>query len=265
MQKKILLAKALNIKKRFLKMYKAANAGHVGSSLSCAEIMTYVMFGWVQDDDEIILSKGHAAALLYSALAESGFLSENEIETFYKNGTFLAAHPPPNKIMGIPFATGSLGHGLSLAAGIVLASRLKRSKKRVFCITSDGELDEGSTWEAASFILHHELRSVVWLIDRNNIQGFGRTENILKLEPLLERLQIMGFEAIECNGHDFDSLDQARLIIDKSSRPGVIICRTTKGMGWKQYEDTVDCHYLPMNDEDYESIKCELENISKSH
>src|SRR5271170_3127196 len=98
-------------------MYKSANAGHVGCSLSCAEILTFVQFGWMKDGDEIILSKGHAAASLYSILAEAGKIDESEIATFYKNNTYLAAHPPTNKVKGIPFATGSLGHGLSLAAG----------------------------------------------------------------------------------------------------------------------------------------------------
>src|SRR5580704_1056920 len=112
-----LLTKAHNIKRRFLGMYKAVNAGHVGCSLSVAEIITFVRFGWMKNTDEIILSKGHAAASLYSVLAEDGILSEDDIKTFYKNNSYLAAHPPVNKIKHIPFATGSLGHGLSLAAG----------------------------------------------------------------------------------------------------------------------------------------------------
>src|SRR5580700_5549318 len=133
-----LLKKALSIKKRFLGMYKAANAGHVGCSLSVAEIITFVRFNWMKDNDEIILSKGHAAASIYSMLAEEGILSEDDIKTFYKNNTYLAAHPPVNKIKRVPFATGSLGHGLSIAAGLGMAQKLKKSDKMVFCITSDG-------------------------------------------------------------------------------------------------------------------------------
>ena len=159
-------------------MYKEANAGHVGCSLSCLEIITFIKFQLMKDQDELILSKGHAAALLYSVLAEDGIISEKEIETFYKNGTYLSAHPPVNKIKGVPFATGSLGHGLSLAAGFGLANKLKRQDKLIFCITSDGELNEGSTWEAALFISHHNLKNIFWFIDRNYIQGFGRTEDI---------------------------------------------------------------------------------------
>ena len=221
-RRKELLERAWNIKKRFLKMYKTANAGHVGTSLSCAELLTFVVFDWMQGEDEFILSKGHAAAALYSTLAERGFITEKDIETFYCDATYLAAHPPPNKLKGIPFATGSLGHGLSLAAGLALASRYKKSGKRAFCITSDGEIDEGSLWEAASFIIHHSLQTVIWLIDRNHLQG--------------------------------------KLLLERSSKPGVLICSTIKGKGWKPYENTVDSHYLPMKDEQYEALIAEIDN-----
>lgn len=258
--RKELLERVWKIKKRFLKMYKTANAGHVGASLSCAEILTFIAFGWMRDEDEVILSKGHAAAALYSTLAERGLITEKDIETFYCDGTYLAAHPPPNRLKGIPFATGSLGHGLSLAAGLVLASRYKKSGKRVFCITSDGELDEGSLWEAASFIVHHSLTNVVWLIDRNNLQGFGRTEEVMKLEPLTKRLELIGFTAVECNGHDFASLEQGKEQLERSSQPGVLVCSTRKGKGWKPYENTVDSHYLPMKNEQYEALCEEIDN-----
>ena len=258
--RKELLERAWNIKKRFLKMYKTANAGHVGTSLSCAELLTFVVFAWMQGEDEVILSKGHAAAALYSTLAERRFITEKDIETFYCDATYLSAHPPPNRLKGIPFATGSLGHGLSLAAGLALASRFKKSGKRVFCITSDGELDEGSLWEAASFIIHHSLQNVIWLIDRNHLQGFGRTEEVLKLEPLSKRLTLLGFTAVECNGHDFASLDQGKLLLDQSSQPGVLKCSTIKGKDWKPHENTVDSHYLPMKDEQYDALIAEIDN-----
>ena len=132
-----LAQKRESIKHRLINMYKRVNAGHVGCSLSCLEILTFIKFELMQGVDEIILSKGHAAALLYSVLAEDGILSESDINTFYQNGTYLSAHPPVNKIKGIPFATGSLGHGLSLAAGLGIANRLKRSDKKIYCVTSD--------------------------------------------------------------------------------------------------------------------------------
>lgn len=255
---KDLLQKALSIKLRFLSMYKQANAGHVGCSLSVAEMLTYVRFGWMNDTDEILLSKGHAAAALYSLLAEDGTLTEEDIATFYKNNTHLAAHPPVNKIKRIPFATGSLGHGLSLAAGLGMANKLKKTNKRIFCLTSDGEINEGSTWEAALFIAHHQLNNVVWLIDRNRLQGYGRTEDVMKLEPLADKIRAFGFEVTEADGHDFTSLEIAQKQAANSKLPIAIICNTTKGHGWTTYENKVDCHYLPMKDEQYELVVNEV-------
>lgn len=257
---RLLLYAAFNIKNRFLGMYKQANAGHVGCSLSVTEMLTFVRFGWMKETDEIILSKGHAAAVLYSLLAEDGTLSEADIETFYKNNTYLAAHPPVNRIKRIPFATGSLGHGLSLAAGLGLAQKLKKSDKQIFCITSDGEINEGSTWEAALFIAHHNLTNVVWLIDRNKLQGFGRTEDVMKLEPLDKKLEAFGFHVLVAEGHDFEALESSKLAVSGSQKPCAIICNTTKGHGWKTYEDKVDCHYLPMKDEQYELVVNEVKN-----
>lgn len=256
---KDLLDKALSIKKRFLGMYKSANAGHVGCSLSVAEVITFVRFAWMKEDDEIILSKGHAAASLYSVLAEDGTLSEADIQTFYKNDTHLAAHPPVNKVKRIPFATGSLGHGLSLAAGFGISHKLKKNAKTTFCITSDGEINEGSTWEAALFIAHHNLTNVVWLVDRNKLQGYGRTEDVMKLDPLDKKIEAFGFHVIIADGHNFSSLIQAKEEALKSNKPVAIICNTTKGKGWTTYEDKVDCHYLPMKDDQYDIIQREIE------
>lgn len=233
-------------------MYKTANAGHVGSSLSCLEIMVFIKFHLLQAGDECILSKGHAAALLYSTLVEEGLLAEDDISLFYKNNTSLPAHPPVNKFRSIPFATGSLGHGLSLAAGFGLAGRLKKESKKIYCITSDGELNEGSTWEAAMFIAHHGLKNIVWFIDRNRLQGFGRTEDTLRLEPLDKKLESFGFQAVITDGHDFDALKNA-FAQYKNERPLAIICNTIKGRELT-LQDTVDCHYLPLTEEDYHKL-----------
>lgn len=241
-----------NIRNRLLKMYKKANAGHVGSSLSCLEMMTFIKFELMKSNDEIILSKGHAAALLYSTLAESGEISEDDIESFYIDGTYLSAHPPINKIKGIPFATGSLGHGLSIAAGFGLANKLKNNDKKIFCITSDGELNEGSTWEAALFISHHNLKNVVWFIDRNYLQGFGRTEETIKLEPLDEKLKSFGFHVSIADGHSFNSLQDA-VFHNDIEKPLAVICNTVKGRDLT-LANTVDCHYLPLTEIDYKNL-----------
>ncbi len=244
-------------------MYQAAHAGHIACSLSCAEILVFLRFFWMHEKDRLILSKGHAAAAMYSVLAEYGILSEEDIKTFYQNGTYLGAHPPANKIKGIPFATGSLGHGLSIIAGMSLAAKLKNEKHLCFCVTSDGELDEGSIWEAALFISHHKLNNLVWLIDRNNIQGLGRTESVLALEPLPAKLKAFGLFVAEADGHDYGSLDAAKNECQHDpaavSLPKVIICKTAKGHGVSFMENTVDWHYLPMDNENYKKALEELE------
>ncbi len=245
-------------------MYRDANAGHVGSSLSCAEILTFVRLAWMKKTDEWILSKGHAAAALYATLAEAGEIEPELLDTFYKNGTLLSAHPPPNRLPGIRFATGSLGHGLSLAAGMALGRKLARQPGRIFCITSDGELNEGSTWEAALFAAHHQLTNLIWLVDRNGIQGFGRTEETLAIHPLKEKLASFGFEVEEADGHQFPSLIgvQNRYESSGSKKPLVIICHTIKGKGMGEHEDTIGCHYLALSDKQYEEVLEQIQDDS---
>jgi len=255
-----------SVKRRFLAMYKKANAGHIGSSLSCAEILVFLKFAWMKQDDSIVLSKGHAAAALYSLFAEVGLLSETQIATFYEDGTLLPALPPFNGIKEIPFATGSLGHGLAVSAGMALGARLNRQDKRFFCVTSDGELDEGSVWEAALFIAHHRLSNLVWIVDRNRIQGIGRTEDVLGLEPLDAKLRAFGYHVIIVEGHDFAALlaarDESVRIQESAAAPVVIIANTVKGNGISYMQDTVHSHYLPMTDSQYDEA---LAEIARAH
>lgn len=256
---------AAAIKLRFLAMYKKANAGHVGCSLSCAEMLAMVRFGWMKDGDRLVLSKGHAAAALYATLAEAGTLTDADLATFYQDGTKLAAHPPPALAHEAPFATGSLGHGLSIAAGLALGSRLADKQETVYCITSDGELNEGGIWEAAMFARQHRLNNLVWLIDRNRLQGFGSTEEVMALEPLADKIRSFGFAAGVANGHDFGEMEQARTeaAAANAGLPVAVICNTIKGKGLGKLENTVASHYLPMDDQTYEaivrSLRAELE------
>jgi transketolase len=247
--------RVFSVKKRFLAMYKKANAGHVGSSLSCAELLVFLKFAWMREDDRLILSKGHAVAALYSLLAEVGLLSESEIDSYYGEGTRLSALPPFNTIEQIPLATGSLGHGLSVSAGMALGARLGQRDRRFFCVTSDGELDAGSTWEAALFVAHRKLANLVWVIDRNGIQGIGRTEDVMALEPLDAKLRAFGFHVVSVDGHDFASLlaarDECTRALDARAAPVAVIANTIKGHGLGALQDTVDSHYLPMSDDQY--------------
>lgn len=254
--------RVFSVKRRFLGMYKKANAGHIGSSLSCAELLVFLRFAWMENQDRFVLSKGHAAAALYAVLAEEGTLSAGHIDSFYQEGTVLPALPPFNAIEAIPFATGSLGYGLSVSAGMALSASFRGSPGRVFCVTSDGELDEGSVWEAALFIAHRKLTNVVWVIDRNHIQAIGRTEEVLALEPLDAKLRAFGFHVISVRGHDFASLLAAReeclRSVAQRGVPVVIIANTVKGNGVSYMQGKVDWHYLPMDDASYEQALCEL-------
>jgi transketolase len=257
---------AFSVKKRFLAMYRKAHAGHIGSSLSCAELLVFLKFAWMRDDDTLVLSKGQAVAALYSLLAEAKVLAPHQIDSFYEEGTRFPALPPANVVKEIPFATGSLGHGLSLCAGMALGALLNRQERRSFCVTSDGELDEGSVWEAALFVAHRKLTNVVWLIDRNLIQGIGRTEEVMALEPLDEKLRAFGFHAVAADGHDFASLlaarDECERVWADRDRPVAIIAKTIKGHGIRSMQDTVASHYLPLDDARYERA---VEELARAH
>lgn len=268
--------RVFSVKKRFLAMYKKANAGHIGSSLSCAELLVFLKFGWMREQDTFVLSKGHAAAALYALLAEAGVLTERQIASFYEDGTELSALPPFNAFEQIPFATGSLGYGLSVSAGMALGATLDGRDgderdgdgpgRRIYCVTSDGELDEGSVWEAALFIAHRKLTNVVWFIDRNRVQAFGRTEDVLSLEPLDAKLRAFGFHVVPVDGHDFAALVAARneceRVMEARRAPVVILANTVKGNGVSYMRDTVDCHYLPMSDAQYAQA---IDEITRAH
>ena len=248
-----------------LKLFKKADAGHIGSALSCLDILIYLLFQKIQSEDEvIILSKGHAAAALYTTLAKAGRIQEDLLDTFYEEGTVLAAHPPcgydrnpPSNdlIKAIPFGTGSLGHGLSITTGLVFSQKFTGKNYNVYCLVSDGDCNEGSTWEAVLFAAHHNLQNLTVIVDRNNLQGFGYSEEVLNLEPLIDKFKSFGFNTVYAdNGNDFNSLHAAFETIQKnvSSKPKCIIAKTVKGSGISFMENKMEWHYLPMSDEQYE-------------
>ena len=248
-----------SVKQLLLDLHFNARSGHVGSALSCAEVLTFLKFHCCSSKDTIILSKGHAASALYSVLAMAGEIDAGELRAkYYRDGTLFSAHPPPNKLPTIPFATGSLGHGPGIAAGLALGSKLLgRRDEQVFCVLSDGELNEGSVWEAFAFAAHHILNNLVFVIDLNKIQGFGRTKDVFNMEPLAEKLRSFGIAVGEADGHDFESLSSCYSFVSAEGRdlgaPSAVVAMTTKGRGLVGLADTVDCHYLPMTTEIYES------------
>jgi len=246
------------IKLKTLELYKKANAGHIGSSLSCIDLLVYFYFKRLKDSDSFILSKGHAACGLYCVLNFKGIISESELSTFYREGTYLSAHPPAKGLNAVPFATGSLGHGPSLAAGLALGEKLNKTAQNVYCLVSDGECNEGSVWEAAAFAAHNKLKNLTIIVDKNNIQGFGFTKDVINMDNIADRWRVFGWETVECDGHDFCSIEQAfnKLDAEKNDRPKCIIAHTVKGKGVGYMENTIASHYWPMNDEQY-IIACE--------
>ena len=164
---------------KILEMYFNANAGHIGCSLSCIDLMIGSLITHRKESEVFLLSKGHAAASLYACLHELGEISDETLKTFYQNGTTLPAHPAPNKIKGIPFATGSLGHGLPIAIGIAQANKILQNNEFTYVLMSDGETNEGTTWEGGHYAVAKRLDNLIVMIDKNGLQGFGNTHDIL--------------------------------------------------------------------------------------
>lgn len=235
-------------KLRLLKMHFDSRAGHIGGNLSCFEILMTLHHRVLRADDLFILSKGHAAGALYVTLWSTGKLSDADLCHFYKDGTLLAGHPPPHGIPAIPFATGSLGHGLSLAAGAALGRKLRGNKGRVFCLTSDGEWNEGTCWEAILFSVQHGLDLTV-IVDRNGWQGFGTTCQVMNTEPLVDKLRAFRADVTVVDGHDPIQIESGAATGAAGLR--ILVADTVKGHGISFMENRLESHYLPLNEAQY--------------
>jgi transketolase len=242
---------------RLLDLHKRANSGHIGSSLSCLEILVDLCFGRMTGDDMLVMSKGHAASALYTTLSLSGRLPEANLDDFYRDDTWLAAHPPCSRALkAIPFGTGSLGHGLGLASGLVFAQRFTGKSFKVFTVLSDGDCNEGSTWEAALFAAHHKLSQLTVILDLNGLQGIGPSKDILNLEPVVDKWRAFGFAvAVAENGNDFASLARAHAELAGATGPRCVLARTTKGHGVSYMANKMEWHYLPMSDAQFADAK----------
>ena len=242
-------------RRRLLQMHFESGVGHIGGNLSSIDAMLVVFHDFLRSQDRFVLSKGHSAGALYVALWSSGRLQEEALKLFHKDNTLLAGHPPAAGIQDIPFATGSLGHGLSLAAGTALAMRFKGHDGRVFCLTSDGEWQEGSTWEALIFAAHHRLTNLSVLVDHNNLQGFGSTAEVASMSPLWEKIRGFDVDVQVIDGHDPLAIHAA--LAAPVDRMQVIVMRTVKGKGVSFMENRMDSHYLPLNREQYDAALAE--------
>ena len=243
-------------KLRLLRMHFESGVGHIGGNLSALDALLTLHHHVMGEDDVFILSKGHAAGALYVTLWTIGQLTDEDLTRFHGDGTKLSGHPAPGWIPGIPMATGSLGHGFPVAGGIALAKRLQSEPGRVYCLTSDGEWQEGSTWEALIFAHHHQLANLVVLIDANGLQGFGSTREVASLENLRDRIQSFGVHVLEVDGHDPAALRAAL----RRDEPGlqVIVLKTVKGKGVSFMEGRMEWHYLQLSREQYAQALREL-------
>ena len=254
-----------------IKMVCNARSGHPGGSLSGADILA-VLFNkclniptsWTRSEeydkrDRFILSKGHASPLLYSVLAQLGYFPKEELMTFRLFGSRLQGHPVPI-CPGIDAATGSLGQGLSIACGMAMGLRLDKNPAHVFCLLGDGELQEGSVWEAFMHATHEKLDNLVAIIDRNRLQIDGCTETVKSLDPLPDKLKAFNWEVIEIDGHNireiYDAIEKAK----SADKPAVIIANTIKGKGVSFMENNAGWHGKAPNKEDFERAVKELED-----
>jgi transketolase len=244
---------ARRIRKHSVRMTGTANASHIGSALSAADLLA-VLYGRVlrfdpqrpdwAERDRCILSKGHGCAALYAVLAECGFFPIRWLDDFYQDGSPLAGHATHKGVPGVEVSTGSLGHGLSLGLGMAIAAKRSAMPQRVFCVLSDGECDEGSTWEAALFAPQHQLDNLVAIVDYNKIQSFGAVKEVIDLDPLAAKWRTFGWAVREVDGHDIPAVEEALTAVPyEPGRPSCIVAHTVKGKGVSFMENQLLWHY----------------------
>ncbi len=245
------LAKA--IRQSVVRSLARAGSGHLGGSMSSADILTTLYFSVMRHDpanpswtgrDRFILSIGHIAPVLYATLAEAGYFPKDELLSLRKMGSRLQGHPGRDHgLPGLELSAGSLGQGLSVATGMAIAAKMDRLDSRIYCLCGDGELQEGSVWEAAMAAAHHQLNNLVAVIDRNGVQIDGSTETVMGLEPLKKKWEAFGWDTLECDGHDFRSLMSSFQKTNvEQTRPSVIIAKTKMGKGIKSIEGDYRWH-----------------------
>jgi len=255
-----------NIRKSIVKMNAKAFASHSGTALSTVDILSCLYFKIMNIDennpnlvnrDKFILSKGHGSSALYATLSEKGFFDKKLLEGFYIDGGLLPGHLDKEAVPGVEVSSGSLGHGLSIGIGMAIANKVDKLDNNVYVMCGDGELNEGSVWEAIMFAPQNKLNNLTLIIDYNKLQGYGKTNEVINLEPLNEKLKAFNWDVIEINGHDFDEIEQSLNKI--TNKPKAIIAHTIKGKGVSFMENEFVWHYKSPNQE---QLKQALEELS---
>lgn len=250
---------AFEIRNLFLEMIAPKETHHIGCCLSIIDILTVLYFHVLHiypdkpndpNRDIFVLSKGHAGGAVYPTLARRGFFDKKILSGFDRNNGNLIEHITTS-VPGVEFSTGSLGHGLPFGVGYALSFKKDKKKNRVFVLMSDGELDEGSNWEAIMFSGHHKLRNLIAIVDKNNFQGYGKTQDIINLDPLGDKFTVFNWNVYETDGHDFPSLVNAFKKIDRctNDKPHCVIASTVKGKGVPFYEGKFESHYKSLDEE----------------
>ena len=252
---------AKKVRKNIVDMIYKASSGHPGGALSIADILVYLYFAEMNVDienpkmenrDRLVLSKGHASAGLYSVLCEKGFFGKEELNGFRKIGSILQGHPDMKNIPGVDMSSGSLGQGLSVSVGMALAGKLDKKDYRVYCITGDGEIEEGQIWEAAMSASHYKLDNLCLIVDNNNLQIDGKISDVMNSYPIDKKFEAFGFNVINIDGHNFDEISRAfNKAKEVKEKPTVIIAKTIKGKGVSFMENEASWHGKAPNDEQY--------------
>ncbi len=267
-EKKQLMATACKVRMGIIEGTHAAKSGHPGGSLSAADLFTYLYFKemnvdpknpkW-EDRDRFVLSKGHTAPGLYATLAQRGFFPESELLTLRHIGSRLQGHPNMNETPGVDMSTGSLGQGVSAAAGMALAAKYQGKDCRVYTLLGDGEIQEGQVWEAFMLAHHYKLDNLCVIIDNNGLQIDGKVADVMSPYPIPEKLKAFGFEVMEIDGHDFDQIEAAfHKAKETKGVPFAIVMKTVKGKGVSYMENQAGWHGKAPNDEEYEHAMTEL-------
>lgn len=267
-ERKRLMALACQVRMGVIEGTHAAKAGHPGGSLSAADLFTYLYFKemnidpetpqWA-DRDRFVLSKGHTAPGLYAALALRGFFPWEELKTLRQMDSRLQGHPNMNETPGVDMSTGSLGQGISAAAGMALAAKHMGKSCRVYTLLGDGEIQEGEVWEAMMFAHHYKLDNLCVVIDNNGLQIDGNIADVMSPYPIPEKLRAFGFAVAEIDGHDFDAMEAAFTLARQTKGvPFAIVMKTTKGKDVSYMENQAGWHGKAPNDEEYEQAMTEL-------